>query len=59
MFEDSLKKLEETAATIRDENSSLDECIKAYEDGIKAYEECKKILEETKGKIEVYHGQDI
>ncbi|MBQ5441819.1 MAG: exodeoxyribonuclease VII small subunit [Firmicutes bacterium] len=59
MFEDNLKILEEMANTIRKDETTLDECIKAYENGIKAYDECKKILEETKGKIEVYHGQDI
>ncbi|MBO5994359.1 MAG: exodeoxyribonuclease VII small subunit [Firmicutes bacterium] len=59
MFEDNLKKLEEMAKVIRSEETTLDECIKAYEEGIKAYDECKKILEETKGKIEVYHGQNV
>ena len=59
MFEDNLKKLEDMAKVIRSEETTLDDCIKAYEEGMKAYDECKKILEETKGKIEVYHGQDI
>ena len=44
MFEEDLKKLEDMAKVIRSEDTSLDECIKAYEEGIKAYTECKKIL---------------
>lgn len=59
MFEDNLKKLEDMAKVIRSEETTLDDCIKAYEEGIKAYTECRKVLEETKGKIEVYHGQNI
>jgi exodeoxyribonuclease VII small subunit len=59
MFEDDLKKLEDMARTIRNEDTTLDDAVKAYEEGMKAYEACRKILDETKGKIEVYDGKNI
>lgn len=59
MFEDNLKKLEEMSLKIKSETSTLDEAIRAYEEGMKAYGECVKILDETKGKIEVYDGKNI
>ena len=59
MFEDHLKILEEKASVIRREDVTLDDALKAYEEGMKAYEECKKTLMETKGKIEVYDGKTI
>ncbi|MBQ2160782.1 MAG: exodeoxyribonuclease VII small subunit [Firmicutes bacterium] len=59
MFEDNLKILTEKAAVIRREDTTLDDALKAYEEGMKAYEECRKILEETKGRIEVYDGKKI
>lgn len=59
MFEDNLKKLEEMSQRIKSEECTLDEAIKAYEDGMKAYGECIRILDETKGKIEVYNGKNI
>ncbi len=59
MFEDNLKKLEEMSLKIKSETGTLDEAIKAYEDGMKAYSECIRILDETKGKIEVYNGKNV
>ncbi len=53
-FESSMKKLEEMAELIRDEETSLDEAIKCYEEGIKCYNECNDILKNAKQKIEVF-----
>lgn len=53
-FESDLKKLEECAEKLKDGNISLDEAIKAYEDGMALYEKCTGKLEETKQKIESY-----
>lgn len=53
-FEESLKVLENMAESIRDENTSLDDAIKCYENGIKAYKDCYEILNNTKQKIEVF-----
>ena len=48
MFEEHLKTLEEKAGIIRKDDVTLDEALKAYEEGMKAYEECK--LGGTTGK---------
>ena len=53
-FEESSKMLTEMAEKIKDENITLQEAIKCYEEGVKRYEECNKILKEAKQKIEVY-----
>ncbi|MBQ1422390.1 MAG: exodeoxyribonuclease VII small subunit [Firmicutes bacterium] len=59
MFEEDLKKLDEMVRIIRSEETTLDDALKAYNEGMKAYESCRKVLEETKGKIEVANGKDI
>ena len=53
-FEEALYKLEELSETIRDEETTLDEAVKCYEEGIRCYQICKEMLNETKQKIEVY-----
>ena len=53
-FEESLQKLEEMSEMIRDEETTLDEAVKCYEEGIRCYRLCREILKETDQKIEVY-----
>ena len=53
-FESSMKKLEELSEKIRDEDTSLDEAIKCYEEGIKYYTECSEILNNARQKIETF-----
>ncbi|MDD5927003.1 MAG: exodeoxyribonuclease VII small subunit [Firmicutes bacterium] len=53
-FETSMKKLEELSEKIRDENTSLDEAIRCYEEGIKCYAECSSILNSARQKIETF-----
>ncbi|MBR5229718.1 MAG: exodeoxyribonuclease VII small subunit [Firmicutes bacterium] len=53
-FESAMARLEEMAELIRDEETSLDEAIKCYEEGIKCYNDCSEILANAKQKIEVY-----
>ena len=53
-FESSMARLEEMAELIRDEETTLDEAIKCYEEGIKSYNECNEILKNARQKIEVY-----
>jgi exodeoxyribonuclease VII small subunit len=53
-FEESMEKLEETAETIKKDRISLEEALKAYEDGVKYYERCVEILDSAKQRIEVY-----
>ena len=53
-FESSMARLEEMAELIRDEETTLDEAIRCYEEGIKSYNECNDILKNARQKIEVY-----
>ena len=53
-FEASIKKLEEMSELIRDDNTTLDDAIKYYEEGIECYNRCNDILEKAKQKIEVF-----
>ena len=53
-FESSMKKLEELSEKIRDEETSLDEAIKCYEEGMQCYKECSEILNNAKQKIETF-----
>lgn len=53
-FEASIKKLEEMAELIRDEQTTLDDALKYYEEGIRCYKTCNDILEKAKQKIEVF-----
>ena len=53
-FETSMKKLEELSEKIRDEETSLDEAIKWYEEGIRCYTECNEILNSARQKIETF-----
>lgn len=53
-FEESAKKLAEMSEKIKDEDITLEEAIKCYEEGIESYWECSRILNEAKQKIEVY-----
>ena len=53
-FETSMKKLEELSEKIRDEETSLDEAIKCYEEGIRCYTECTEILNNARQKIETF-----
>ncbi|MDD7215209.1 MAG: exodeoxyribonuclease VII small subunit [Anaerovoracaceae bacterium] len=53
-FETSMKRLEELSEKIRDEETSLDEAIKCYEEGMQCYKECSEILNNAKQKIETF-----
>ena len=53
-FEESLKGLEKCAEILRKEGNTLDEAMKAYEEGIRYYNECSMILDQAKQKIETY-----
>lgn len=53
-FEKCLADLEKTAEMLKNENISLEEAMKCFEEGYKHYEECSRILSEAKQKIETY-----
>lgn len=51
-FEKAYEGLEESVKSIS-ENKSLEETIKAYEEGVSYYTACKKILDDANQKIQV------
>mgnify|MGYP000956738289 FL=1 len=53
-FEEALKGLEKSAQDLKTEGNTLDEALKAYEEGMKYYEQCSEILSEAKQKIQIY-----
>ncbi|MBE5731454.1 MAG: exodeoxyribonuclease VII small subunit [Clostridiales bacterium] len=65
-FEERIASLEEIAKKIENDNLSLEESIKLYEDGIKTARECVSYLNENKEKInnltkqmeELFAGED-
>lgn len=57
-FEESLKKLEEVASKIRQEDTTLEEAIKCYEEGILCYNKCNEILSTAKQSIEVIKKEE-
>ena len=53
-FEEALKGLEKSAQDLKKEGNTLDEALKAYEEGMKYSEQCSEILSEAKQKIQIY-----
>jgi len=51
-FEEGLKKLEETAKILEDEELPLKEKIDQFEEGIKTAKTCQKHLDEAENKIQ-------
>lgn len=52
-FEDSMKKLEEIAEELENENFDLDTSVKKFEEGMKLSQSCSKMLEEAEKKITI------
>lgn len=53
-FKEALAKLEATAETIKNPETSLEEAIKCYEEGMKYYQMCSEILDSAEKKVEVF-----
>lgn len=53
-FEETMKKLEETAENLQKDDITLEEALKNYEKGIEYYNQCDEILKKAKQKIETY-----
>ncbi len=51
-FEDSIKRLEEIAELLEDENTPLEESIKLFEEGIQLKDFCEEKLKSAKLKID-------
>ncbi|MBK5201412.1 MAG: exodeoxyribonuclease VII small subunit [Spirochaetaceae bacterium] len=52
-FEDNLKRMEEIAALLRDNNTSLEESLALFEEGMKLSKKLESGLEDAKRKIEI------
>lgn len=52
-FEARLKRLEELAETIKDQDLPLEEALAVFEEGMKLAKSLKKELERIQGKVEV------
>ena len=52
-FEDALKKLKEIVEKLEEEEVSLDDALKLFEEGVKLSDICKKRLEEADKKVKV------
>ena len=51
-FEDSLKRLQEISELLENDDVSLEDSIKLYEEGIKLSKECFNSLEKAELKVE-------
>lgn len=52
-FEENLKRLEELTNKIKTSDISLEEALKAFEEGIKLAKRMEKQLDEIEGKIQI------
>lgn len=52
-FEKALEKLEDIVAKLEEGNLTLDESMKAYEEGVKLAKVCHRRLNEVEKKVEV------
>ena len=53
-FEEAYGKLKEAGEKLEAGNVTLEDAMKAYEDGVKYYKLCREILDEAKQKIEEF-----
>jgi exodeoxyribonuclease VII small subunit len=60
-FEDSLEKLEDIVKKMEAGNMTLEESLKAFEDGIKLVRMCTKKLDEAERRVELLlnNGNDL
>lgn len=57
-FEEKLKKLESISEKMREDNISLDDSIKSFEEGIKIATELEKELESFEKRIQILISDD-
>lgn len=56
-FEDSLKRLQEISELLENDDVSLEDSIKLYEEGIKLSKECFNSLEKAELKVEELNSE--
>ena len=53
-FTESMKKLQDAAAEIGRQATSLEDSLKLFEEGMKEAEYCREILDSAEQKIQIY-----
>lgn len=57
-FEKSMENLEKIANELENDELSLDDSVKKFEEGMKIAKQCKKMLDEAEKKITVLIGDN-
>ncbi|MCK8058884.1 MULTISPECIES: exodeoxyribonuclease VII small subunit [unclassified Fusibacter] len=55
-FEEAYSDLKKASILVESKDVSLDDAIKAFEDGLRFYEKCVKILDEAEQKVKMVMG---
>ena len=55
-FEESMKRLEEIADELENDELTLEDSVKKFEEGMKISKKCKELLEDAEKKITVLVG---
>ncbi|MBR2674553.1 MAG: exodeoxyribonuclease VII small subunit [Mogibacterium sp.] len=58
-FSESLKKLQESAAEIGKQTTSLEDSLRLFDEGMKEAEYCKEILESAEQRIQLYEDGEL
>ncbi len=53
-FEKTIKELEDKIEKLSQENMSIDDAIKLYDEGLEIYKVCEEILDNADQQIETY-----
>jgi exodeoxyribonuclease VII small subunit len=56
-FEDALGRLETLVQTLERGDLSLDESLKAFEEGVRLSKSCLKLLDEAERRVEILLGE--
>ena len=57
-FEDMLSKLEVTVENLEQDNVSLEDSLKYFEEGVHLVKECTKVLRDAERKVEILLSED-
>jgi exodeoxyribonuclease VII small subunit len=58
-FEDKIKRIEEIADKMEEQNVELDTLIKLYEEGMKLTKDARSFLEKAELKISKINGEEV
>ena len=58
-FTESMKKLQEAAAEIGKQATTLEDSLKLFEEGMKEADHCREILDSAEQKIQIYEKDQL